>query len=325
MNINKLYGLYCPITDELKYIGITKNNLKQRLSEHLRKPTNYLTKKWFAELKKNELKPIIRLIESFDTYEELLQSEINEIKRCRELNIGILNLHDGGSLNPMLGKTHTEESRKKISLAQKGRKMTDEQKEKHRERIKELWSDKEWSEKLRKKISENNKGDKNPNWKGGRFDSICKCGNKKYFYSINCFNCRDITGEKNPFFGKTITPENKEKLSQYRKLNNNFIGEQNPNFKYKIEKDELFDLYIIQNKTIKELSVIYNCAINTINKNLRKYNINKPKSNIYNLDVIKIKNHLSNGLSQVEIGRIFNCSHKTIHRFIKSKKIYGGK
>lgn len=287
MNINKLYGLYCPITDELKYIGITKNSLKERLSGHLRNPTNHLTKKWFAELKKNELKPIIRLIESFDTYEELLQSEINEIKKCRELNMAILNIHDGGTFNPMLGKTHTEE--------------------------------------FRKKISENNKGDKNPNWKGGRLDSICKCGNKKSFNSINCINCRDITGEKNPFFGKTLTPENKEKLSQYRKLNNNFIGEQNPNFKYKIEKDELFDLYVIQNKTIKELSVIYNCVINTINKNLRKYNINKPKSNIYNLDEVKIKDYLSNGLSQVEIGRIFNCSHKIIHKFIKRKKIYVSK
>jgi hypothetical protein len=221
MNINKLYGLYCPITDELKYIGITKNSLKERLSGHLCNPTNYLTKKWFAELKKNELKPIIRLIESFDTYEELLQSEINEIKKCRELNMKILNLHDGGSFNPMLGKTHTEESRKKMS--------------------------------------KNNK------------------------------------------------------------------GERNPNFKYKIEKDELFDLYVIQNKTIKELSVIYNCVINTINKNLRKYNINKPKSNIYNLDEVKIKDYLSNGLSQVEIGRIFNCSHKIIHKFIKRKKIYASK
>jgi len=40
----------------------------------------------------------------------------------------LFNLADGGDINPMLGKTHNEESRKKISLTHKGRKMTDEQK-----------------------------------------------------------------------------------------------------------------------------------------------------------------------------------------------------
>ena len=41
MNINKLYGLYCPITDELKYIGITKNSMNKRFGRKDYMPYNY--------------------------------------------------------------------------------------------------------------------------------------------------------------------------------------------------------------------------------------------------------------------------------------------
>jgi predicted GIY-YIG superfamily endonuclease len=45
-----LYGLYCPIYNDLKYIGITTGSLKSRLNAHLKKPTNLYIKNWFEEL-----------------------------------------------------------------------------------------------------------------------------------------------------------------------------------------------------------------------------------------------------------------------------------
>jgi transposase len=85
---------------------------------------------------------------------------------------------------------------------------------------------------------------------------------------------------------------------------------------------ELYGLYVIKNKTIKEISGLYNCAINTINKKLRQYEIYKPKSNIYNLVVDEIKNHLINGLNYIQIGDLYGCSNKIIYKFVKKHNLY---
>lgn len=309
----ELYGLYCPDSNLLKYVGITKNGLTTRLNSHLRKPTNHYTKEWFNHLKLNGKKPIIRQIKECKTYEELLELEIIEIENCRKLGVKLLNIADGGLINPMLGNTHSEEVRKKISLIHKGKKLTEEEKLKRKERLKLLWSDPEWSENVRKKMSYNTKGDKNPNWKGGKKNIICKCGNKKDNYSVSCWDCRDISGDKNPFFSKTHSETTKNILKEKSRK----FGTQNPNFKYDVNKEELIELYIKNNMTIIKLSHHFNCAINTINKKLRQYEINKPKSNIYNLSHDEILKHLKNGLNLVQIGELFGCSNKIIHKYIK--------
>lgn len=90
-----------------------------------------------------------------------------------------------GQTNPFYGKTHTEESRKKMSLAHKGKKRPPRSPEWNR-RISEarkgtmkgsqnpFWG-KTHTPEVKKVLSERNKGnpnqfqngDKNPNWKGG--------------------------------------------------------------------------------------------------------------------------------------------------------------
>jgi DNA-binding CsgD family transcriptional regulator len=101
-----------------------------------------------------------------------------------------------------------------------------------------------------------------------------------------------------------------------------FAGTNNPNYKYDINKEELSNLYLKQNKTIKEISVIYKCSINTINKKLREYLIYKPKSNIYNLDKEKIIKYLNDGLNYVQIGEKYGCSNKIIYKYIKKHSLY---
>ena len=262
--------------------------------------------------------PIIRQIKECNTYDDLLQSEIYEISKYRKLNFDLYNLTDGGDINPMLGKTHSEESKKKISLIHKGKKLSEDEKLKRKERIKELWSDTEWSEKIKKKMSDNTKGEKNPNWRGGFRNLTCLCGNKKNHYSKTCLKCRDCYGKKNNFFNKKHSKETLSILAEKSKK----FGNENPNFKYDIKSDELYDLYVVKNKTIIEISNLFNCHINTINKKLRQYKIYKPKSNIYNLVVDEIKNHLINELNYVQIGKIYGCSNKIIHKFVKKNNIY---
>lgn len=318
MNKFELYGLYCPNTDVLKYIGITKNGLRRRLNGHLKRPTNQFIGSWFKDLESENKKPIIKQLRECYSYNELLQSEIGEISKYRQLNFDLYNLADGGNINPMLGKTHTEEARKKISLIHKGKKISEEKLLLWKKRMNELWSDPEWSKKIRGTMSNNTKGEKNPNWKGGKVESYCDCGNKKSHKSKNCFECWRMYGVKNHFLNRKHTKETLLILAEKSRK----FGKENPNFKYDIKKEELYDLYIVKNKTVVEISELFNCAINTINKNLRKYEIYKPKSNIYNLVVDEIKNHLINGLNYVQIGNLYGCSNKIIHKFVKKHNIY---
>ena len=67
--------------------------------------------------------------------------------------------------------------------------------------------------------------DKNPNWKGGTSFKYCECGLKISPNNNSCINCRDKSGEKNPFFGKQHTEETKKRLSEKRK--GTYNGEQN--------------------------------------------------------------------------------------------------
>lgn len=53
--------------------------------------------------------------------------------------------------------------------------------------------------------------------------------------------------------------------------------------------------------------------------NLRKYRINKEKSNIYSFDVDHIKKLLSMGKKQKDIAKIYNCSAKYMNKFIHKK------
>lgn len=127
-------------------------------------------------------------------------------------------------------------------------------------------------------------------------------------------------GNKNPMFGKRLSDEILLERSVKVKKDGTFKGNKNPNFKYKIDENDLFRLYITENKTIKEISLIFQCSVDTINDNLRKFKIYKEKSNKYGLNIDEINEYLSNKMNLVQIGLIYGCSNKIIHKFIKKHK-----
>ena len=45
--------------------------------------------------------------------------------------------------------------------------------------------------------------------------------------------------------------------------------------KIKIDKNSLYDLYIIENKTVYEIAETLNCGIATVNRLLKKFGIKK--------------------------------------------------
>ena len=62
----KIYALKEPNTDVIKYVGITKKDLQQRLYSHLHTHTSKGLDNWFDYLKSKNLIPEIILLEEFE-------------------------------------------------------------------------------------------------------------------------------------------------------------------------------------------------------------------------------------------------------------------
>ena len=146
-----------------------------------------------------------------------------------------------GENNPFWGKHHTEETKKflservisketkkKMSVAKKGKKLsiehsrkialgntgkkrTEEFKKKSSERMmgeRNHWRGKHHSEEAKKKLSELNKGEKNA--------FFGKKHTEEYKRGLSEARKGKTLGKDNPFFGKTHTEENKEIIRQTR-------------------------------------------------------------------------------------------------------------
>lgn len=328
-----LYGLYCPVTDKLRYIGITTGTLNSRLNFHLRKPTNPKISMWFESLKNNNTMPSIKLIKECNDYDELLKSEINEIKKHRELGHNLFNVSDGGDINPMYGNTHTEEARKKISLTHKGTKKTEAQKENQRKLLKELWTNEVWATKVRNTMigNKNSLGHKHSEYSKNLIREI-RIKNNYIYNGLTSFAGHKHTEESkrimsinnsginNPMYGKRLSDESLRKRSEKVIKEGTYKGQNNPNFKFNIEKNSLIYLYLVKNMTINEISNIYGCCEGVIKNRIKKFQIKKPMSNKYNLKINEINVYLKNGLNLIEIGKNYGCSNKIISKFIKCHK-----
>ena len=80
-------------------------------------------------------------------------------------------------------------------------------------------------------------------------------------------------GENNPMHGKRFTEESKQKMSDARK--GKYEGENNPNYKYHITAEELYELYVGQGLSMYKIAEMYGCDPTTILHKLKKYNIKK--------------------------------------------------
>jgi len=121
---NYIYCLSHPKTDELVYIGKTKNP-KSRYKDHCRKEKNYYKtnlSKWKNNLFLENLKPVFTILDEFDS--EIDYWEKYYIMLFKSWGIKLLNMTEGGDglQNP------SEETRKKIGEKSKGRKMSEKTK-----------------------------------------------------------------------------------------------------------------------------------------------------------------------------------------------------
>ncbi len=152
----KCYTVYmhiCP--NSKKYIGITKQNPKKRWINGKGYKTNDY---FFRAIQKYSWDNIKHeILFSNLTKEEAEQKEIELIAfyKSNQREYGY-NIENGGS---HIGNV-SEETKKKISIANKGRKISEKTKEKIKRNNAKYWLDKKRSEEVKQKISKGNKGKK---------------------------------------------------------------------------------------------------------------------------------------------------------------------
>jgi hypothetical protein len=72
-----IYKLVDPSDNQIRYVGLTFNSLKQRLKSHLSEPGKSHKIYWIKKLKKQGLIPIIESVEEdISTYEKACEREI---------------------------------------------------------------------------------------------------------------------------------------------------------------------------------------------------------------------------------------------------------
>ncbi len=174
-----IYSLNDPTTNEVRYIGKTVD-LKVRLKAHLKDKRERTHKtNWIERLESKDLKPRMEVLAYIHDDSRANEWERWYIKTGKELGWRLTNSTDGGEL----GSKPTEEVKKKMSLAHKGKKLS----LLHRQcQSKGKMGNKntlghELSESHKKKIGEANKGKKlgwKPSEKTRKKMSLAKLGKK---------------------------------------------------------------------------------------------------------------------------------------------------
>lgn len=180
-----IYKLIDPETNEVRYIGLTFNTLKQRLKSHYSEKSKSHKSNWVQKLRSKGLKPIIESIESnISSYDEVCNKEIYYINKYKSEGHRLTNMASGGNKN----KKMSDETRKKMSESAKNRKfklvLSEETKKILSEKAKQRFKDNNEREKIRIK---NKKYEANKT-KQQKLQDIIKQNNKyvnKYDKNMN--------------------------------------------------------------------------------------------------------------------------------------------
>ena len=110
-----IYKLIDPISNESRYIGLTFNDLKQRLKSHCSEKSKSHKSNWINQLKSKGLKPLIESIEDdISSYDDVCEREIYWIDKYKSEGHPLTNMASGGNKN----KKMSDESRKRMSDSQ---------------------------------------------------------------------------------------------------------------------------------------------------------------------------------------------------------------
>lgn len=243
-----IYGLRCPLSGEIRYVGQTLSTLKKRLKGHkFDRRHNPHKVNWIKNLEKLELLDLLKI----EILEECTEEQLNEkekfwIQKFKDDGNKLVNLTDGGDTNYRVDADAIKRSSEKIKGMFIGRKLSDETKKK----ISKKHKGKKLSEEHKKSISNGLVKAYNENRKITKITDEQKrkisLGLMKFFLEnprskkekikserkIHIYTkeekdkIREKTlGTNNPFYGKKHTAETKKKIGE--KNREHMIGENN--------------------------------------------------------------------------------------------------
>lgn len=143
--MTKIYVIKHPETKEVRYVGKTIQQLKNRLSNHISRSKKYRTAYvncWIYSLLQQGKTPIIELLEETSNWEErekywiqYFSNLCNHQKGGGHGNLGtsLSKQHRLSISNSLKGKARDEETKKKISNSHKGKTLSESTKQKLRE------------------------------------------------------------------------------------------------------------------------------------------------------------------------------------------------
>lgn len=123
-----IYGLFDPITNELRYIGQTIQKVEYRLRKHISesgKGTGYYKNCWIKSLTNKGLKPEIFVLEACNSLNELNDAEEWYIQYYKSLGCKLTNMAYGGNSHNK-GVKHSVKNRIKFSEAKGGEPVIDQ-------------------------------------------------------------------------------------------------------------------------------------------------------------------------------------------------------
>lgn len=201
-----VYVLRCPFTTNVKYVGITKNSIEQRLERHLNYAKNanknYLSQTWLRSLIEQDVVPFIQSIETNLTESDAKVVETWWIRYFKKKGITLKNTTKGGETMSPLAMQRAKEANEKQKLKVKQYSMDGKL-----VKIFNCISD----------AAEDITGDRRTN---GKLSQVCK-GKRHFAYGFvwryieDDFNTHDVFGRKK------YTEEQIKKYSSSKKGNKN--------------------------------------------------------------------------------------------------------
>lgn len=143
-----IYGLLEPFSEEVRYVGKTKD-LQGRIRDHLHydKSDTYKAR-WINKLQEQGLDPFVKVLEEVAASTPWQEREKFWIKKLKSEGHRLTNASDGGDGGGAYGRKWTEEQRKKFSIQKAGVKQSDF----HKEQNRKFWRSPE-GQKLRVEIT----------------------------------------------------------------------------------------------------------------------------------------------------------------------------
>ena len=248
MKTGFIYGLRCPLSGEIRYVGQTLSTLKKRLKGHkFDRRHNPHKVNWIKKLEKLELLDLLEI----EILEECVEEQLNEkerfwIQKFKDDGNKLVNLTDGGDTNYRVDADAIKRSSEKLKGMFIGRKLSDETKEK----ISKKHKGKKLSEEHKKSISDGLTKAYNENRKNTIITDEQKkkisLGLIKFFLEnprpkqekikterkIHIYTKeekekrrKNILGTNNPFYGKKHTMETKKMIGE--KNREHMMGKKN--------------------------------------------------------------------------------------------------